>query len=615
MSSPSAGFSAVFFMRADYQDIAHRQNSTTTEFIWAPSPTLGMQGATFAGILYGGYCTVQGLSMDVHSTDAPVMDDASLEDENVAAVVERLVAVAQDALRSVPQGHVGGGGALDIMLLLGCDFEFENAGTWFTNTDKLIHYANQNGSLNAFYSTPGAYAAAKLEAGREYSLTTSDLFPYDIFKNGYLTGFYSSRPALKGYIRETSSVFQAAKQLQALTAPPAAASLPSNPLFRIERALGVAQHHDAVTGTSRQPVAYDYALRLAAGRMDADVAIGAALSRLTGFGAAASWASCDLSNATICPALERGEPVVLLVYNQRAQPAVAGASASANVLLPVGLPVGAASYRVLDGTAAPVVAQLLPLSAADVALRVDYYGAANASGVRWLAFQAAALPPVGFSVFFLAPVASMLDAPLTHVSSARLVTGKRSRAAAGEEAADVTSTNGVLSLTFDGVTGLLSHFSSAASGVSQPLTQELGWYNASDGAHFFDPGISGAYIFRPNSSTVFPMSWDSGEQLALSVVEGPVVNETRQVFAAAWASQVVRLWAGAPVVELEYTVGPVPINGRESTLGREVVSRFTAPGLATNRSKCYAQARPRHPTAKLTLALNPRSLLHGQQHA
>ena len=49
----------------------------------------------------------------------------------------------------------------------------------------------------------------------------------------------------------------------------------------------------------------------------------------------------------------------------------------------------------------------------------------------------------------------MLDAPLTHVSSARLATGKRSRAAAGEEAADVTSTNGVLSLTFDGVTVML----------------------------------------------------------------------------------------------------------------------------------------------------------------
>ena len=237
MSSPVSGFNALFFMRADWQDIARRQNTTTTEFIWAPSPTLGLaQGATFAGILYGGYCTVGGLSMDIYSEDAPVMDDTALEDYNVPAIVARLVEIAQDALKSVPQGGAGADGTLDIMLPLGCDFEYENAGTWFTNTDKIIHYANLNGTVNAFYSTPAIYAAAKLEAGRAYSLTNgSDLFPYDFFKNGYLTGFYTSRPALKGYIRETSSVMQAAKQLQALTAPPADASLPSNALYRLER--------------------------------------------------------------------------------------------------------------------------------------------------------------------------------------------------------------------------------------------------------------------------------------------------------------------------------------------------------------------------------------------
>ena len=79
------------------------------------------------------------------------------------------------------------------------------------------------------------------------------------------------------------------------------------------------------------------------------------------------------------------------------------------------------------------------------------------------------------------------------------------------------------------------------------------------------------------------MAWGTSEQLALSVVEGPVVNETRQVFAAAWASQAVRLWAGAGLAELEYTVGPIPISFND-TKGREVVSRFAAPALSTNRT-------------------------------
>ena len=508
MSSPVSGFNALFFMRADWQDIAHRQNTTTTEFVWAPSPTLGLaQGATFAGILYGGYCTVDGLSMDIYSENAPVMDDARLEDYNVAAIVDRLVSIALDALKSVPQGGAGADGTRDIMLPLGCDFEYENAGTWFTNTDKLIHYANLNGTLNAFYSTPAEYAAAKLEAGRAYSLTNgSDLFPYDFFKNGYLTGFFTSRPALKGYIRESSSVFQAAKQLQALTAPPADASLPANALYRLERAMGVTQHHDAVTGSSQQHVAYDYAKRLAWGRGDADALASAALAALTGFGngsaaAPLAWASCDLANATLCAALERGEPVALLVYNQQAHAAAAGASAAANVRVPVGLPAGVASYAVFDADAAPVVAQLLPPSAADVALRDGYYNAttkAATANVHWLAFQAARLPPVGYSVFFLVPSASAAGAPLTHLSEERRVVIGAAAAAGADRAGagDSIMTNGVITLTFDGSTGLLSHFASARSGLDLALSQQLGFYNSSAGTHMGDPGISGAYIFR-----------------------------------------------------------------------------------------------------------------------
>ena len=122
MSSPSAGYDAVFFMRADWQEIAWRQSHVTTEMIWAPSPTLGMSGATYAGILYGGYCTVGGLSMDISSKDEPLIDDPALPGYNVPELVNTVVKYAQDALTKVPQGGAGASGA-DIMLPLGCDFE------------------------------------------------------------------------------------------------------------------------------------------------------------------------------------------------------------------------------------------------------------------------------------------------------------------------------------------------------------------------------------------------------------------------------------------------------------------------------------------------------------
>ena len=75
----------------------------------------------------------------------------------------------------------------------------ENAGTWFTNLDKIIHYVNQNTSIhgvNAMYSTPSAYADAKLAGGTQpLPLKTDDYFPYANGDHAYWTGYFTSRPA------------------------------------------------------------------------------------------------------------------------------------------------------------------------------------------------------------------------------------------------------------------------------------------------------------------------------------------------------------------------------------------------------------------------------------
>lgn len=130
----------------------------------------------------------------------------------------------------------------------------QNAATWYMNMDMLIHYGNQDGRFNFFYSTPSAYAAAKI-ATTKFTVKTDDFFPYADGKNAMWTGYFTSRAALKGYIRETSSFFQAAKQLQAVTGQ-GSGLMPDNPLTGLERALSLAQHHDAVAGTQKQAVAY-----------------------------------------------------------------------------------------------------------------------------------------------------------------------------------------------------------------------------------------------------------------------------------------------------------------------------------------------------------------------
>lgn len=51
LSSPTAGFNAVYFARADFEDFAKRSAEKSTEFFWAPSPSRGTSQATLGGIV------------------------------------------------------------------------------------------------------------------------------------------------------------------------------------------------------------------------------------------------------------------------------------------------------------------------------------------------------------------------------------------------------------------------------------------------------------------------------------------------------------------------------------------------------------------------------------
>ena len=378
-------------------------------------------------------------------------------------------------------------------------------------------------------------------------------------------------------MRDSSSVMQASKQLQFFGAPPSDMSK-SNPLYRLERALGVTQHHDSVSGTSKQHVAYDYARRLAWGREDAAAGNKLALQALTRF--KGDFVTCDLANATICPALETpvaGQSVLVLVWNQQAQNAPA-----TPVRLPAMLTPGVASFSVQGPDGADLVAQLVPASGADLSLRVGYYGAAAASSIVWVCFQAP-VPALGFAAFFLTAKAAAAEAPLTHVSVPRkMATGAKALRASAK---DETLTNGIVTLTISAATGMLSQYADSAEKVSLPLAQSFFFYNSSSGNDAPNDGTSdynqasGAYIFRTNSSTNFPVA--SGAA-TVELVSGPVVNEARMVCAdGSWITNVVRLWAGAHSADVEMTVGPIP-NG-PSPRGKEVVTRY-ASDLATNKS-------------------------------
>ena len=121
--------------------------------------------------------------------------------------------------------------------------------------------------LNLFYSTPSCYLKSRhsdeLKATDEDLLTekSDDFFPYADGPHMFWTGYFTSRAALKGYVRETNTILS-----QCRRAVLSRRGYNSKRLFELERNFAVAQHHDAVSGTERQHVAADYAQRLDEGR-------------------------------------------------------------------------------------------------------------------------------------------------------------------------------------------------------------------------------------------------------------------------------------------------------------------------------------------------------------
>ncbi|CAN0299831.1 unnamed protein product, partial [Ectocarpus fasciculatus] len=95
----------------------------------------------------------------------------------------------------------------------------------------------------------------------------------------YWTGYFTSRPGLKRLERVTSGYLQAARQLLALAG--AAGSGGGDSAAETDReTLAAFEHHDGVSGTSKQHVADDYAQRLDRSRVKVEALVSSALSRL-----------------------------------------------------------------------------------------------------------------------------------------------------------------------------------------------------------------------------------------------------------------------------------------------------------------------------------------------
>ncbi|XP_043951813.1 alpha-mannosidase 2 [Gambusia affinis] len=171
-----------------------------------------------------------------------------------------------------------------LLVPLGDDFRFVESGEWdaqFSNYQKLFDYFDQHPELHikARFGTLSDYFAALhrrlAETGTTLPTLRGDFFTYADRDDHYWSGYFTSRPFYKRLDRTLESTLRATEIFYTLTLAEMrrfrgngrlVEGFPAREHYQWltegRRSLGLFQHHDAVTGTARDPVVIDYGTRL-----------------------------------------------------------------------------------------------------------------------------------------------------------------------------------------------------------------------------------------------------------------------------------------------------------------------------------------------------------------
>jgi hypothetical protein len=179
---------------------------------------------------------------------------------------------------------------------------------------------------------------------------------------------------------------------------------------------------------------------------------------------------------------------------------------------------------------------------ATVPSQINANNASNAAGKFNLFFQVS-VPPVGFQTYFVV-ARSTVRATQTYSTTVE---------------ADTIITNGYVSVTISGSTGLISEVNNIPSSLSVSVKQNLLAYQSQH---------SGAYAFGPAG----PASPVSRSAPSTTVTSGPLVVEAYQVFNE-WAKQNIRLYKSSSpdvgsFIEFHHQLGVLPSH-------TEVVTSFS----------------------------------------
>ncbi|CAH0474988.1 unnamed protein product [Peronospora belbahrii] len=566
--SHGIGFEALYFARIDYQDYTNRKQHHELEFLWRPSKSRGKSSQVFTGEIIDHYCPPD--KFDYSRNSHEIQDDRQLYDYDVCDEVEQFVTNAK------MRGHASKGN--HVFIPMGCDFQYDNARRWFKNMDKIIHYVNQDARVNVLYSNLSYYTNVKRAEGLTWSVKTDDFFPYGSGQDDYWSGFFTSRPSFKRFARVANTLLQQLRQLDAVYQ-----SHHSSTLAALQRAVGLVQHHDGLSGTEKQSVADDYALRLNDGIIQAEKEMNEVLFVI---GEKEPYHLCLLANTSICDVSTQNTEFEVLVHNALARTTVQTVS--------IPITHKSAEVKLLSGNAS--------IRAKNVFVALPVHPETQVAPYSFV--FSVELKPLS-TTRFLVKQNNVDYSGNVHEDD---VKHEKRHENAGIGGLDdnieidnvVVLENHWMRAEISKKTGFITKLANKKKNIQIPLSLDVRYYQA-----FQDKGPkSGAYAFRPDSNKTHPVTGKHEAMSSLvsdvSMVElqttslvaddadGGLVSVPRVAFRIGhWVMLEYRMNDDDEFLEIEWTVGPVPIDDKK---GKEVIMRFDAGNSIASGSTLYTDS-------------------------
>ncbi|MQL96786.1 hypothetical protein Taro_029462 [Colocasia esculenta] len=269
---------------------------------------------------------------------------------------------------------------------------------------------------------------------------------------------------------------------------------------------------------------------------------------------------CPLLNISYCPVTEEeipdGKSLVVVVYNSLGW--------MQNDIIRI--PVNDYQLMVHDSDGSRVETQFVPMDNSTSNLRSLYTKAylgvsSKESAKYWLLFSAS-VPPLGWNTYFISKAVIKDNSGMKKNDYFSILDDLQNET--------LKVGPGPLKMHFSPASGQLNRMINYRTGVDVPIQQGYLWYGSSVGDA--DPQASGAYIFRPNGAPT-----PTTRLASLKVMQGSLVDEVHQQFNS-WISQVTRLYKDKEHAEIEFTIGPIPV---DDSIGKEIITRITA-NMVTN---------------------------------